>query len=101
MQISKTAKHVFAYLSLLIVIIAAAVGGLIIIKSPPQKLDAAEVPAMVQPNNSTSIQSLSGMGTCTLPNVYTSLPAKCRTADGKFIQGDWSSPTVLIPYELK
>ncbi len=101
MQISKTVKHLFVYLSLLIVIVVAMVGGLVITKSSPQKSDTAQVPAIVRPNNSNSNQSSPSTGICTLPNVYTSLPAKCRTADGKFIQGDWSAPTFLIPYELK
>jgi len=105
MHTSKLIKSILKYLPLLAVIVLVVLGVSIAkdlhqtslgsqLKTPAQSATKQIKPPLL-PNPV-------GTGSCALPNVYTSLPAKCKTADGKFIQGNnWSLPIIPMIPELK
>ena len=95
MNISKLTTSILKYL-LLFTVMMVVVTGLFIAKD----LHQAGLKFQDKAPKQVVLTIPGGTGSCTLPNVYTSLPAKCKTADGKFAQGTWSSPNIMVP-ELK
>ena len=98
MRISKLAKSILQYLPVLAALVATAVGLLVGKDLYPSSLpSAATAPSQVWAEPG-SLQSLSfAPGRCISPLIYTSLPPKCRTADGTFIPMPGSSYLLLLP----
>ncbi len=97
MKASKLAKNIWEYLPLLAVV-AVAVTGMLIAKDLYQtSLDSQVISATqftAEQNSSLQAKQRDPQlmilsetaGKCISPLIYTSLPPKCRTSDGTFIQ---------------
>jgi hypothetical protein len=87
MQISKRAKYMLKYLSVLAVLLATIIG-LFIGKDPYRISSDSQLKASTQlatePNNPQQPIILGTMDPCSV-TIYTSLPPKCKTMDGEFI----------------
>jgi hypothetical protein len=86
MRSSQLAKNMLKYLPVLAVA-AMVIGVLIGNGLYPTSLDSEpKTPAqsLTEPNNPQPLTILGAEGPCGL-YIYTSLPPKCRTFDGKFI----------------
>ena len=104
MRISNLAKSMLRYLPVIAVLAATVTGLLIGINLNPTSLDS-------QPKNPTQLQAettdrqplviLGEAGPCGSSNVYTSLPPKCRAADGSFIAAEGTSPYIMRIPEKK
>ena len=95
MQTTKLAKSILNYLPILAVM-AAVVLGMVMAKDPDQpSLNSQAI-------NTTPLLMLPGADSpCISPLIYTSLPAKCKTADGTFIQVDEMSSNVFTVPKVK
>ena len=80
MRVSQPVKNLLKYLSVLAVLAATVIGLFIGIDLYP--------PSFHSQVETNSLKCLS-------PLIYTSLPPKCRTADGKFIPIPWESSYVF------
>ncbi len=90
MQFSKLAKNMLKYLPVLAVLAAIALGLFLGKDLYPTGLDSlSETPLIV----------LGADGPCDSSNLYTSLPPKCKTLDGKFVPVPGSS--ILVTPEGK
>src|ERR1051326_9113178 len=97
MQTLKLAKNRFVYLFLLIV--APVTTSILLVKDLHQVSSDSKTTTQIvtRQNNFSVLTSPQSTGSCTLPNVYTSLPAKCRATDGKFIKGrNWNWPNIIV-----
>jgi len=92
MQISKLAKNVLKYLPVLAVLVATGISLFI---------GQALYPASLDSQPKTPMEILGARGTCVSPLIYTSLPPKCKTSDGSFIQANGISPYVIRIPEVK
>jgi hypothetical protein len=99
MRTSKLAKSILNYLPVLAVI-AVAVIGIILAREPYQTAPASGTRPTTQfsAEKDTSPQLLMPFeaGTCFSQELYTSLPPKCRTQDGSFIQIPGTSPDGFV-----
>jgi hypothetical protein len=87
MQISKQAKHMLKYLSVLAVLLATIIGlfigkDLYWISSDSQLKTPTHL--ATEPNNPQPQIIMGTTDSCSL-TIYTSLPPKCKTMDGEFI----------------
>jgi hypothetical protein len=101
MRTSKLAKSILNYLPVLAVI-AVAMIGVLLARKPDQTSLASVTKTITQysaeEDNPMRLLFPSETGTCLSPEIYTSLPPKCRTMDGSFIQLPGPSPDgFLIP----
>jgi hypothetical protein len=100
MRISKLAKDLTSYLPVLAVL-AATVTGLLIGKElypgslPSQPVILAYVQA--EPGDPGPLPIQDAGGPCLSSLIFTSLPPKCRTFEGKFIPLPGASNVFLIP----
>ena len=88
MRISKLAKSILRYLPVLAALVATGAGLLI-----GKDLYPASLPSAATTPSQVWVES----GRCISPLIYTSLPPKCRTADGTFIPMPGSSYLLLLP----
>ena len=86
MRVSQPVKNLLKYLSVL-AILAASVIVLLIGKDlyPPS------FHSQVETNSSQFLPITEEVDLCVSPLIYTSLPPKCKTADGEFIPMPWAS----------
>ena len=100
MKTSKLAKNIWKYLPLLAVVVVAATG-IFIAKDLYQTSLDSQVTSITQfpaeQNGPQLIPDFGTAGPCISPLIYTSLPPKCKTTDGKFIQLPGSSNVLVIP----
>jgi hypothetical protein len=91
MRVSQPVKNLLKYLSVLAVL-AATIIGLFIGKDlyPPSFHSQAET------NSSQLLLITEAVDSCVSPLIYTSLPPKCKTADGKFIPIPWASSYIFV-----
>jgi hypothetical protein len=86
------AKRTLKYLPVLAVLFATVIGLVLGKDLYPTSLDSQiTAPMMV----------LGAKGPCGLSAIYTSLPPKCRTFDGKFIPVPGTSSYILVTPEGK
>lgn len=113
MQASKRIKSLLSYLPLLTMLVVAATG-IWIARDLYQASQAAQVqnpPASEQGNlppprqgNLPPAEQVDpellvfpgDLDSCISPLIYTSLPPKCRTLEGKFIQLPGTSPRIFL-----
>jgi hypothetical protein len=99
MPASKPAKSIFPYLSLLAVILAVTIGLFIGKGLYPVSRDAqaATVIQFSTVQDTPPLLIVSGAeDPCFTPEIYTSLPPKCRTADGSFTQTNGLPSNVFV-----
>jgi hypothetical protein len=99
MQISKRAKHLSKYLSVLAVLLATVIGLLVGRDLYPAWSDSAsETPTqfLARPDNSQPPLLLGALDPCGAL-IYTSLPPKCKTLDGQFMFVPGTSSIFVIP----
>lgn len=99
MQTLKLAKRLLKCLPLLAAMIATVIGMFIARDLYQTSLDSQVKPTAQLPAEQNSPQPLTVLGAvspCISPYIYTSLPPKCRTSDGSFIQASGSSPYVIL-----
>lgn len=100
MRISKPAKNMLKSLPVLAVLVATVVGLFIGKDVYRTSLDSqAKIPAqsLIEPDN-PQLLPFPGIGShCFYPNIYTSLPPKCRTSNGEFIPLPGTSNILVIP----
>ena len=104
MRSSKLAKNLLKYLPVLAVLVATVLGLFIAKDLYPPSLDSQhKTPALLsrEPNNPEPPIVLGAQGPCGFSNLYTSLPPKCKTLDGKFIPAPGTSPYILVTPEVK
>jgi hypothetical protein len=100
MQNSQLIKNILKYLPVLAVFVATVIGLLIGKDLYPISIDTqpkTPLQSRAEPNN---LQLLIIPGTeslCGFSNIYTSLPPKCKTLDGKFIPIPGSSYITVLP----
>jgi len=88
MRISKLAKNTLKYLPILAVLVATVIGLVVGKDLFPTSLDSqATAPLIV----------LGADGPCSFSNLYTSLPPKCKTLDGKYIPLPGSLDVFVTP----
>jgi hypothetical protein len=88
MRISKLAKNILTYLPVLAVLAGTVIGLFIGKDMYPASLDSqAKTPTLLpaEPNDPQPLINPEAIGPCGFSNLYTSLPPKCKTLDGKFI----------------
>jgi|SRR5687768_11556415 len=95
MQASELAKNISKLLPVLAAL-ALIVTGLFSAGDMPsvsRKLQGgSNAPVLVEPDDPIVFRAIEAADLCISPYIYTSLPPKCRTADGSFRQlGDVSS----------
>ncbi|HLO16818.1 MAG TPA: hypothetical protein VK206_18435 [Anaerolineales bacterium] len=98
MRSSKLAKNMLKYLPVLAVLVATVLALLIAKDLYPLSLDAQyKTPALLSPEPNTPEPPivLGAQGPCGFSNLYTSLPPKCKTLDGKFIPAPGTSPYIF------
>lgn len=104
MKISKLPKNISKYLPLLVVMILV-VSGLFIANDLRQALFESQFKTPTRLSiESVDPQWSAGFGVtglCASPYIYTSLPAKCRTTDGEFIQINGLPSNIVVIPELK
>lgn len=104
MRISKLAKNILTYLPVLAVLTATAIGLFIGKDLYPTLLDSqAKTPTRLpaEPNDPQRPIDPEAMGPCGLSNIYTSLPPKCKTLDGKFVPVPGFPSTIFVIPEGK
>ena len=99
MQVSKLAKSMLKYLLVLAVLFAAVIGLLIGKDLYPNSSDSqsrilTQLPS--EPNNLQPPMIVGTMDPCSV-SIYTSLPPKCKTLDGKFIPVPGASSIFVTP----
>ena len=92
MQFPKLAKSMWKYLPVLSVLVAIALGLLIGKNLYPTSVDSQSKKPLIV---------LTTDGPCDSSNLYTSLPPKCKTFDGKFIPVPGTSPESFLTPEGK
>jgi len=94
MPVSNITKSLLRYLPLLIVMVVAIAGSWVIKDLRSGSIDSPE---------GINLQlRFEAESTCLSPLIYTSLPPKCRTADGSFVQiNEFPSNIILIPESKK
>lgn len=108
MQPSKPGKSLLKYLPLLALTVAAIAGALIAedgnhplldfgIKATSQLQAEQTNPLPAEQNTPQLLIFPEEAGTCMGPLIYTSLPPKCRTFSGNFIQLPGSSEVFVLP----
>jgi hypothetical protein len=99
MQISQLAKNMLKYLPVLAVLIAT-VSGLFIGKDLYlASLDSqpkTSTQLLTEPNNPQPRIVMGAEGPCGFAHIYTSLPPKCRTFDGKFVPAPGTSQYIFV-----
>jgi hypothetical protein len=104
MRISQLANHVWKYLSVLAVLVATVVGALMGRDLYPVSLASrSQTPTLLpaEPDGLQPFLSLGETGTCLSSLIFLSLPPKCKTLDGSFIQAGGPSPYVILIPEGK
>ena len=104
MRSSKLAKNLLKVLPVLAVLVATVLGLFIAKDLYPPSLDSQQkTPALLspEPNNREPPMVPGAQGPCGFSNLYTSLPPKCKTLDGKFIPAPGTSPYILVTPEVK
>ncbi len=100
MQASKMSKRTLKYLPFLVVIAVAVIGVFVSKDLYRQSLDTREeatVQLLTEQNRPQLLFFSEATGTCFSPDIYTSLPPKCRTSEGKFIQVPGTSSAFVVP----
>ena len=100
MRISQLLKNMLKYLPVLAILLATVIGLFLGKNLYPASLDSqSKTPAQLstEPNNLQPLIVPGAMGPCGFSNIYTSLPPKCRTLDGKFIPLPGTSNLFVIP----
>ena len=99
MRISQMAKSMWKYLSVLAVLVATAIG-VFIGKDlyPASFASQSKTPTLLpaEPDGTQPLIIPGEAGTCLPSLIYTSLPPKCKTIDGSFIQAG-ESYVIVIP----
>jgi hypothetical protein len=96
----KTGKEHVEILPVLAMLIATALGLFIGKDLYPTLFDAQSktaAPLSTQPNHPQPLIVLGAEGLCRFSNIYTSLPPKCKTLDGKFVPVPGTSPDIFVP----
>lgn len=101
MRTLKPARIPSSALSLFLVIVAA-VTVLLLAGEPNQTSRDARIKATAQlsaePNISQWLTMPGAKNSCAVGLIYTSLPPKCRTIDGTFVElNEWPSNVLVIP----
>ena len=104
MLTSIRAGKLLKYGVLLIVVLAAATGWWLVNEHQQEtesinvQLKIAELEAMQEQLEQQLLYLDSVQGKCISPEIYTSRPTKCRTADGTFVQrGEMPSGIMILP----
>jgi hypothetical protein len=92
MRISKLAKNMLTYLPVLAVLVATVIGVLMGRDLYPASPASPPGILMIAPESGEP---------CGLSAIYTSLPPKCKTLEGKFIPVPGTSPFILVTPEGK
>ena len=90
MRVSQPVKNLLKYLSVLAVLSATVIGLFI-----GKDLYPPSFHSQVGKNSSKLLPINRAANSCLSPLIYTSLPPKCKTADGKFIPIPWESSYVF------
>ena len=94
MQTSSFTKNLWRYLPLLIVMVVAIAGSWVINDLRSESNDT--------PQGTNTQLRFESQGNCISPLIYTSLPPKCRTADGSFVEiTELPSNPSIIPEHRK
>lgn len=101
MQTSIIKKLLLKYLPLLIVMAVALTGSRMIKDLDPKVVDSRteinEIPLQTEQLEPQLLNVNETENECFGPLIYTSLPPKCRTLDGDFIQIDEVHPYIIVP----
>jgi hypothetical protein len=99
MRISQLANNLWKYLSVLAVLVATLIGVLIgdnlyAISLPSQP----KTPALLrsEANGAQPLLAPRAVSSCDLSLLFTSLPPKCKTSDGSFMQANGAAPFVIM-----
>jgi hypothetical protein len=98
MRIPKLVKRILKVLPVLAVLAAVSIGlfmGTDLYQSPDDSQSSTPVPFAKEAGGPQSLLGLQEQGTCSFGLIYMSLPPKCRTTDGSFIQAGERSPFVM------
>jgi hypothetical protein len=88
MRFSKLARNTLNYLPVLVVLVATGLGLFLGKGLYPKSLASQyKTPTHLstEPNNSQPLTVLGAVDPCRFSPIYTSLPPKCKSFDGKFI----------------
>jgi hypothetical protein len=99
MRISKLANDVWKYLSVLAVLVATGIGVLMGRDLYPVSLaSGSQTPTLLsaEPDGLQPLLVLGEPGTCLSSLIFLSLPPKCKTLDGSFVQAGGPSPYVIL-----
>ena len=100
MRIPKLAKDLLTYIPILAVLAAVGIGLFLGEDLYPASLNSqSQMPAYAStPPKDLQLLPIPGAGeTCFYGAIYTSLPPKCKTAEGKFIPLPGSSYLYVMP----
>ena len=100
MRISKLAKNMLKYLSVLAVLVVTAVGLFVGKDLYPISLNSLSKTTVQLPaeSNNPLLLQIPGFGSpCFYSTIYASLPPKCKTSDGGFVPLPGTSNVLVIP----
>ena len=100
MRNSQLVKNILTYLPALVVLGATVIGVLIGKDLFPTSLDSqpkTPMRSLTDPNNPQLLIIPGTDSPCGFSNIYTSLPPKCKTLDGKFIPVPETSYIIVTP----
>lgn len=102
MRISKLAKNMLKYLSVLTVFVAMTIGlftgkDLYRTSLDSQSKTPTLTQLLIEPNNPQWLSMLGAGSPCFYSTIYTSLPPKCKASDGAFIPLPGTSNVLVIP----
>lgn len=98
MRIPKSVKSILKYVPILAVLAAIGIGlfiGRDLYQLPVESQSITPTQLPTEPGNLQPLLTSGVESSCDVGLFYTSLPLKCKTWDGRFIQANGSSPFVL------
>jgi hypothetical protein len=98
LRIPKSVKRILTNLAVLGVVTAIGVGlflGRDRYQIPDESPSIVPAPVPTESSAMPLLLKMGKQGTCSFGLIYMSLPPKCRTADGGFIQASAGSPFVM------
>jgi hypothetical protein len=99
MSILHLAKNIWKYFSILAILVATVIGVLIGRDLYPVPLASRSQTPTLLPAEPDGLQPLVVPGefsSCDFSLIFLSLPPKCKTLDGSFIQAGGPSPYVIL-----
>lgn len=99
MHTSKLSKNMLMYLSVAALSVATGIGMFIgkdLYRTTLESRLVTPTQLTAEPGNPQPLIVRGARGSCLSPEIYTSLPPKCRTSDGSFIEAGGIAPYVIL-----